>query len=80
VRGHWRIDAFRAEGMAPSLLSADQVSSTVTVAALRNPGWALEPEACEEFTLPDVALTASSSARSQRDRSMFTMTGRWSDP
>ena len=63
VRGHWRGDAFGAEVMAPSLISADQVTSAVTVAALRDLGWVVESEAYDEYTLPDAVLRASSSAR-----------------
>ena len=63
VRGHWRGDSFLGEVMAPSLVSAAQPTSAVTVAALRDMGWAVESEAYEEFTLPETVLSAAVSPR-----------------
>ena len=59
VRGHWRGDAFLGELMAPTLVSSAQPTSAVTVAALRDLGWLIEPEAYEEFTLPETVLSAA---------------------
>lgn len=56
-RGHWRIDAFVGELMAPALVASPQPTSSVTVAALRDLGWAVEPEAYEEFSLPEAVAT-----------------------
>lgn len=64
VLGHWREDSFRGEIMAPALTSAPQPLSAVTVAALRDFGWDVEPEAYEEYRLPEVVLSLSASVRS----------------
>ncbi len=63
VRGHWRADAFLGELMAPSLISAAQPTSAVTVAALRDLGWNVEPEAYDDFTLPAAVLAPEVTAR-----------------
>lgn len=61
--GHWRIDAFIGELMAPALAASVQPTSAVTVAALRDLGWAVEPEAYDEFTLPDAVVSGAASPR-----------------
>jgi hypothetical protein len=63
VRGHWRADAFLGELMAPTLINAAQPTSAVTVAALRDLGWNVEPEAYDDFTLPAAVLAPAVSAR-----------------
>ena len=63
VRGHWRADAFLGELMAPSLINAAQPTSAVTVAALRDLGWNVEPEAYDDFTLPAAVLAPAVTAR-----------------
>ena len=66
--GHWRADAFAGEVMAPSLSTAAQPVSAVTVAALRDIGWTVEPEAYEEFTLSDGQISGRVSGRVQASR------------
>ena len=61
--GHWRASAFAGELMAPSLSVAPQPTSAVTVAALRDIGWNVEPEAYEEFQLPAVVASGRVSPR-----------------
>ncbi len=56
VRGHWRGDAFLGELMAPALTTGAQPTSAVTVAALRDLGWNVEPEAYDEYSLPEAVL------------------------
>ena len=55
--GHWRVDAFGGEMMSPTLVAAGQPTSSVTVAALRDLGWTVEPEAYEEYALPDAGVS-----------------------
>jgi hypothetical protein len=57
VLGHWRQQSFDGELMAPSLSTALQPVSSVTVASLRDLGWNIEPEAYEEFQLPASVLS-----------------------
>lgn len=66
--GHWRSDTFDGEVMAPALSLAPQPVSAVTVAALRDLGWAVELEAYDEFTLPDAPASTRVSARQQSSR------------
>ena len=61
--GHWRASAFAGELMAPALVPAFQPTSAVTVAALRDIGWNVEPEAYEEFQLPAAVLSGRVSPR-----------------
>lgn len=63
VRGHWRSTAFGGELMSPRLIGVAQPTSAVTVAALRDLGWAVESEAYDEYTLPDAVLAPAISAR-----------------
>lgn len=63
--GHWRGDAFAGEVMAPTLSTVAQPVSAVTVAALRDIGWAVELEAYEEFTLSDGQTSGRVSPREQ---------------
>ncbi|HYW50817.1 MAG TPA: hypothetical protein VE861_09435, partial [Gemmatimonadaceae bacterium] len=63
VRGHWRGDAFVNEVMSPQLVAAEQATSAVTVAALRDLGWNVELEAYEEYALPSAVLTGGVSPR-----------------
>ena len=72
VRGHWRGDAFLGEVMAPTLVSTPQPTSAVTVAALRDLGWNVEPEAYEEFTLPAAVLQPAVTARVVSPSRMMT--------
>jgi hypothetical protein len=51
VLGHWRLSTFSGELMAPQLSSARQPLSAVTVGALRDLGWVVEPDAYEDFFL-----------------------------
>jgi hypothetical protein len=58
VLGHWRLNAFSGELMAPALTpNAPQALSSVTVAALRDLGWNVELEAYDEYVLPDLVVT-----------------------
>ncbi len=57
--GHWRDDAFAGELMAPSLTAGAQPTSAVTVAALRDLGWTVEPEAYEDYVLPDAVVSGA---------------------
>ncbi len=63
VLGHWRTGASGGELMAPSLTTAPQPTSAVTVAALRDLGWNVEPEAYEEYQLPSNVLAGLVSPR-----------------
>ena len=63
--GHWRIDAFASELMAPALSAIVQPTSAVTVGALRDLGWTVEPEAYDEYTLPDAVVSGAASPRMQ---------------
>lgn len=70
VLGHWRSDAFSGELMSPSLIATAQPTSSVTVAALRDLGWVVEPEAYEEYALPDAVIAGSVSSRSVSARQL----------
>ena len=61
--GHWRASAFAGELMAPALSVAPQPTSAVTVAALRDIGWNVEPEAYEEFQLQPAVTSGRVSPR-----------------
>ena len=61
--GHWRASAFAGELMAPSLTTTRQPTSAITVAALRDIGWNVEPEAYEEYQMPAAALSGRVSTR-----------------
>ena len=63
VLGHWRQEPFDGELMSPSLVTATQPLSAVTVASLRDIGWNIESEAYEEFQLPASVLSGRVSAR-----------------
>ncbi len=63
VLGHWRDDAFSGELMSPSLIATTQPTSSVTVAALRDLGWVVEPEAYDEYALPDAVVSGAVSTR-----------------
>jgi Pilus formation protein N terminal region len=56
-RGHWRFEVFSGELMAPALSATAQPVSSVTIGALRDLGWVVEPEAYDDFTLPSTAFT-----------------------
>jgi hypothetical protein len=70
VRGHWRSDAFGGELMSPSLIAQAQPVSSVTVAALRDLGWVVEPEAYEEYALPDEVVSGSVASRKSSARQL----------
>jgi hypothetical protein len=72
--GHWRIDAFVGEMMAPALAATVQPTSAVTVAALRDLGWIVEPEAYQDFTLPDAVVSGGVSPRVQAAGAQATLT------
>jgi hypothetical protein len=57
-RDHWRVDPLFDEVMAPRLRTTPQVLSAITVGALRDIGWEVEPEAYD-----DLVLTPTPSAR-----------------
>jgi Leishmanolysin len=73
--GHWRIDAFGGELMAPALSASAQPTSAVTVAALRDLGWAVEPEAYEEYSLPDAVVSGGATPRVQSTAPLLMLDG-----
>ena len=61
--GHWRLNAFSSEVMAPALTTAPQGTSAITVGVLADLGWTVEPEAYDDYVLPDAVLTPDVTAR-----------------